>query len=336
MTPEAASSAAPADGLREAADELYGLLPAEFTAARNRLAAAAGKASDKELSRRIKALPKPTSAAWLVNMLTRRRPEDTAGVLELGAALREAQEDLDPREMRRLSSERQRLLRAMARDARQLADELGHPVSGAVAAEAEQTLWAAMTDAEAAAAVAGGRLIRSLTASGWGSVDLEGAVALPELGSAADAGGFASGGQARGGAGTASGGGNRTAADGRKERASARSAEEKRRRAERARALRSARTELTAAEQAATDADRDFTAQQAEVDDLTTERDAVADDLEDLREQVRRLEQELTGLDRRAAALERRRDVARRAARAANRAVDRARRRVQELDDSPG
>lgn len=316
-----AADAAAEGPLAEAVAELYALLPGDFTAARNARAAAAGRNGEKDLAQRIKALSKPSAAAWLVNMLTRHRREELDSVLELGAALREAQEDLDPREMRRLSTERQRLLRAMARDAQQLAAELGQQVSNTVAGEAEQTLWAAMTDADAAAVVASGQLVRPLTASGWGSVEVDGAVAVPGLVQAA---------------GAPAGKRSRTAPakrPSRQEKASARSAEEKRRRAEQARALRAAKAELADAEQQAGRAEEEFSSLQADVDALGAERDAVSDDLEDLREQLRRLEQELAGLDRRAGTLERRRDTARRAARAAGRAVERARQRVEELDD---
>jgi hypothetical protein len=168
-------------GKAEAVTELYALLPDAFTAARNQRASEAAKAGDKNLGKAIRALPKPSSAAWLVNMLTLHRPELVSDVLELGAVLREAQSDLDQKQLRQLSGERQRLLRSAAREAGSLAEELGHRVSTAVGAEVEQTLWAAMTDADAAAAAASGQLVRALEANGWDPVDVEGAVADPEL-----------------------------------------------------------------------------------------------------------------------------------------------------------
>lgn len=167
-------------GKAEAVTELYALMPDAFTAARNQRASEAVKAGDKNLGKAIRALPKPSSAAWLVNMLTLHRPELVSEVLELGAVLREAQSDLDQKQLRQLSGERQRLLRSAAREAGSLAEELGHRVSTAVGAEVEQTLWAAMTDADAAAAAASGQLVRALEANGWDPVDVEGAVADPD------------------------------------------------------------------------------------------------------------------------------------------------------------
>lgn len=55
--------------------ELYGLAPEQFTAARNRVAKAAGDAGDGPGSAAIKALRKPTLAAWLANLLVRAQPE---------------------------------------------------------------------------------------------------------------------------------------------------------------------------------------------------------------------------------------------------------------------
>ncbi len=81
------------------AAELYALPPAEFTAARNREAGMA----DRSIAAQVKALRKPTVAAWAVNLLAREGQLGEA--LELSAALREAQEDLDAAELARLNQE---------------------------------------------------------------------------------------------------------------------------------------------------------------------------------------------------------------------------------------
>jgi hypothetical protein len=49
--------------------ELYGLAPEEFTAARNALVKATKDAGDHTTSDSLKALRKPTLAAWLANQL---------------------------------------------------------------------------------------------------------------------------------------------------------------------------------------------------------------------------------------------------------------------------
>ncbi|MCQ1987392.1 transposase [Arthrobacter sp. zg-Y844] len=301
--------------------ELYALLPAEFTAARNARAADAGRAGDKELAKRIKALPKPSTAAWLVNLLAHQRREDLDQVLELGAALREAQEDLDQKQLRRLSTERQRLLRAIVRQARDLASELDHPVSESLAAEAEQTLWAAMTDPSAADAVASGQLVRSLAASGWEEVDLDGAVADPDSISHG-AGGRAGSGSAADGAGTAKDKGG-----------SSDSAAVRRRQAEARRAVRKAETDLEEAAGAERRAQEALDTAQREVDESAGRRDGLTDEIDELRERIRQLEREVATVDRRSGKLERERDNARRTARAARRTAEKARQKLADAQD---
>lgn len=301
--------------------ELYALLPSDFTAARNARSADAGRSGHKNLAQRIKALPKPSTAAWLVNLLAVRRKDDLDAVLELGAALREAQEDLDQKQLRRLSTERQRLLRAIIREARELAAELDHPVSEGIAAEAEQTLWAAMTDSSAADAVASGQLIRSLQASGWDEVDLAGAVAdpasvrhadrfgsVPEAGSAPDPADSTASGRKTGG-----------------DTAAAR-----RRRSAAARTLRKAQQHLDEAETAEQSAGEVLDAAQREVEETSGRRDELTDEIDELRERISRLEQEVSAVDRQSGKLERARDNARRAARAAHRGAEKARQKLDE------
>lgn len=308
-------------GLAEGIAALYSLMPAEFTAARNARAAEAVSAGNRELAARLKKLPKPSSAAWLINMVRYNRTDLLHEVLDLGAALREAQDDLDQKELRRLSTERQRLLRAITRDARTLARELGNPVSPAVAAEAEQTLWAAMTDPNAADAVASGQLIRSLEANGWEPVDLQGAVAAAEVNAP---GTLPVSGSARrsAGANTGAGGGKEDPPDGE---------EIRRQRAEAAREARKARSDLRRAQAQAESAETELETLQQKVDDEVSRRAGLTDEIEELRGRIRDLEREVSAVDRRAGALEQDRDGARRTVRAARRAVEKARDRLDRL-----
>ena len=313
----------------DAVTELYALLPGEFTAARNRRAADAAKGGDKALGQAIRSLPKPSSAAWLVNMLSLHRAELISEVLELGAVLREAQNDLDQKQLRHLSGERQRLLRSAARQAQTLAEELGHPVSAAVGAEVEQTLWAAMTDADAAAAAASGQLVRGLEANGWDPVDVEGAVADPGLVRPLPSGTQQTRPSASRGTGGDSGHGSGsdsktsaragTAAQARKEKAAA------------DRARRAARSSLEEAEREAARAEDALKEAQDEVDAVADRRDELTDEIDELRERIRDLEREVASVDRRAGTLERARDAARRSARAARRAVEKAQTKLEGL-----
>ena len=152
------------------AAELYALPPDDFTAARN---ARAG-ASDRPLAVRIKALRKPTASAWAVDLLAREG--QLAEALELAAALREAQDDLDGAELTRLSRQRRQLVAALATQAVGLAEERGVAISAAARADVEKTINAAVMDAAAAAAVMTGRLVRALEATGFDAVDVSDAV----------------------------------------------------------------------------------------------------------------------------------------------------------------
>src|ERR1700712_153141 len=101
------------DALVEVADELYGLTPEEFTAARNARAKAAQADGDRALADAVKALAKPTAAAWLANQLVRQDPDALDPLLELGSALREATAKLDGAEMRALSRQQPKVVAAL-------------------------------------------------------------------------------------------------------------------------------------------------------------------------------------------------------------------------------
>jgi hypothetical protein len=151
----------------------------QFISARNSASAEARRAGDKDLAAELRALPKPSSAAWLVNVLVQRRRAEVEQVIELGASLKEAQAGMDRAQLQALGQQRQRLLAAVARESLTAASEAGHDVGAAALPAVEQTLRAALADPAAVAAVLSGRLIRTLEASGWDAVDLAGAVAGP-------------------------------------------------------------------------------------------------------------------------------------------------------------
>ncbi|WP_372729517.1 hypothetical protein [Nocardioides sp.] len=165
--------------LLEIADELYGLELPAFTPARDARAKEL-KAEEKELSARVRALRKPSLAAWVVNVLVRRDAEQVEQVLAVGAALREAQANLDGAELRALTRQRRQLTAAVTTRARALARDLGVRVTGSVADQVEATLTAAMVDEECAGAVRSGLLVAPLASTGVGGTDVAGAVALPD------------------------------------------------------------------------------------------------------------------------------------------------------------
>ncbi|MFG6444273.1 transposase [Microbacterium sp. P07] len=143
------------------ADDLYALTPGEFTAARNSRASAASGS----LATQIKALRKPSVAAWAVNLLV--RDGQLGQAVELSQALQEAQDDLDAAELTRLGTQRRALVAGLARRAAELADAAGTTLSSAARDDVEKTVNAAVVDAAAGAVVLTGRLVRTLDANGF-------------------------------------------------------------------------------------------------------------------------------------------------------------------------
>ncbi len=165
--------------LGAAAEPLYALPPEEFVEARNARARQARSAGDRDLARRVTALPKPTVAAYLLNELARRRPDAVEQLVGLGGRLRDAQESLDGGQLRALTRQRQEVVAAFVRQVVELARDLGRPLSDAVARQVQETLRAAVADEAAGRALRSGRLTTALEYVGMGEVDVSAAMAAP-------------------------------------------------------------------------------------------------------------------------------------------------------------
>ncbi|MGA8679033.1 MAG: hypothetical protein WB592_01035 [Acidimicrobiales bacterium] len=153
-------------------EELYGLPPAEFTSKRDAYASQARRSGEQGLAASIKSLKRPTTSAWLANRLVRERRQKVVSLIELGAALRQAQASLAGGELRRLSQQRRQVVSDLAKAARQLAIDLGQQVSAATDAELETTLEVALADPSAGDTLLSGRLTAALKPSVLGSLDV--------------------------------------------------------------------------------------------------------------------------------------------------------------------
>ncbi|MFI5546353.1 hypothetical protein ACIA6E_21550 [Streptomyces sp. NPDC051815] len=138
--------------------ELYGLLPEEFTAARDARAAAARRDGDRAAAEALAALRRPTLAVWAANLLARAEEDQARRLLELGQGLREAHRNLAGEALRTLSHQQHVVVAAMAREACRLAGEAGKPVSGSVRHAVEQILRAVLADPATAETWARGAL----------------------------------------------------------------------------------------------------------------------------------------------------------------------------------
>lgn len=141
---------------------LYGLPLEEFTSARNELAAALVKDGDAEAARAVKALKKPSVAAWAVNQLARRNAGEISELLDQ----RERLEGASGAELRAASQERRKLLAKLVKSAGKILTEAGHGASPATLEKVTQTLQAGASGDEERLLRAG-TLTRELAPSGF-------------------------------------------------------------------------------------------------------------------------------------------------------------------------
>ncbi|MBF6171662.1 hypothetical protein [Nocardia blacklockiae] len=154
--------------LEEVTRRLYALDPAQFTAARDEQAKAARADGDRQLATAIGKLRRPTVAAWAVNLLAHEAPDEVTSLLELGAALREAQRRLSGDQLRELTTQRQQVVNALARRAGQLAEGHDRTLGETVLREVGQTLHAALADPAVADQVRDGTLTAAANYEGFG------------------------------------------------------------------------------------------------------------------------------------------------------------------------
>ncbi len=153
----------------ELIQRLYEAPPDGFVAARTAAIDEARKAGDRVTAKRLAALKKPTVAAWVVNLLALKRPDLIDELVELSAALREAQRGLQGDQLRELTAQRRQVVSALVGAARKLA--LAEDRSAKLPlGEVESTLTAALAEPAIAAQVRTGRLIRAATYAGFGEV----------------------------------------------------------------------------------------------------------------------------------------------------------------------
>ena len=174
--------------LRAAVEQLYAAPPARFTPLRSELVAEARSAGEKDLAASVGALRKPTLAACAVNHFVREHADELEELRSFAELLREAQRTLDADQLRLLGRERATRVDALADRIAEVAAEDGHKLGAGAAQEVRETLTALIADEGAEASVLTGALVKALSYSGFGSVDVADVVAIAEpeeLGSSA-------------------------------------------------------------------------------------------------------------------------------------------------------
>lgn len=165
--------------ITEIAGRLYGLPVTEFTAARDAESRSLKDAGNSALAGEVKRLKKPAAGAHLVNLLVRADSALLDDIGDLGSRLRAEQGDPEPGRLRALDQERRSLVARSVKAAAAEAERGGARATAASLRDVEQTVWAAVVDPGGFATVRAGLLIRPLSPSGFGSVDLADASALP-------------------------------------------------------------------------------------------------------------------------------------------------------------
>ncbi len=145
-------------------DELYAAKPDDFTALRATLASAAKQRGDATAAKRISAARKPTTAAWIVNLLALKNKEAKQRLTDLGERLLAAHTAMDGERIRELSAEQRRLVDELSRAGIEEAELTDPPA--ALRDDITGTLQAAIADPGLAARL--GRLTKAERWSGFG------------------------------------------------------------------------------------------------------------------------------------------------------------------------
>ena len=145
-------------------DVLYAAKPEDFTALRTKLAAEAKKRGDADTAKQITAARRPTTAAYVVNLLVLNDASARGRLTDLGERLRAAHAGMDGSQIRELTAQQRRLIDELTRAAFEGAS-LSAP-TGALRDDVTATLQAAIADPEVAARL--GRLTKAEQWSGFG------------------------------------------------------------------------------------------------------------------------------------------------------------------------
>jgi hypothetical protein len=153
------------DDLGAIATDLYRLPRDEFTSARDELAKRLRGENKRAQADQVKALRKPTAAAWLVNQLGYQATGDVKKLLSAGERMRKARTATELRKA--AAAEREAIAKLLAR-----AQGIAGDQSAATTERVRETLHAAAGDADVGAIVASGRLDREQKLVGFGGAAL--------------------------------------------------------------------------------------------------------------------------------------------------------------------
>src|SRR3954451_15499756 len=156
------------------ADDLYGRPLDAFVPERDALAKPLRADGDRAAADAVKALRKPSVAAWAVNQAVRSQPKAARTLWDAGDALIQAQEELlggsgDAAALRAAVEGERTAVDALVEAARGLLTSEGRDLGDATLERVRETLHAAAIDPEAREDVAAGRTTRELAHAGLGA-----------------------------------------------------------------------------------------------------------------------------------------------------------------------
>jgi len=174
------------------ADALYGLPLDAFIAERDALAKRLRADGRRDEADEVKALRKPSVAAWAVNQVVRSQPKPARALWKAGDALIGAQDDLlagraDAAKLRTAVEDERAALDALLDAARGLLTGEGHDLGDTTIERVRDTLHAGAIDAEAREEVAAGRAVRERAHAGLGAFGAAPPVAPASRGGGASA-----------------------------------------------------------------------------------------------------------------------------------------------------
>ena len=160
---------------------LYAELPDRFVAARNELAARLKASGDAEGAKRVKALRRPTTAAWAVDRVARKRSTELESLIraggDLAAAQRAAAAGSGAESMREATEERRRLVGLLVGAAKDELERAGMAAPRATLDKVENTFMAIASDEDAGDRIRQGTLDKELPApAGFGDDRLDAAL----------------------------------------------------------------------------------------------------------------------------------------------------------------
>ena len=160
----------------EAVDHLYGLPREEFVGERDALAKQLRADGSRDAAAAVKALPKPTVAAWAANQAVRSQKRAARELWKAGDALSTAQDAVlagkgSGAKLREASERERAAVEALVEAARGLLGATGGDLSEATIERVRETLHAGAIDSEARDEVAAGRVVRERSPQGLFGAD---------------------------------------------------------------------------------------------------------------------------------------------------------------------